>query len=317
MKVRALGQSGLSIVPLVFGGNVFGWTVDQAQSFRLLDGLVDAGLNAIDTADCYSLWAPGNQGGESETIIGHWLAANPHKRDKVLLLTKVGWDLGGGRKGLSRQRILAGVEDSLRRLQTDCIDLYQSHCPDDSVPQEETLRAYETLLRDGKIRAIGCSNYSATQLQAALDISRELGLPRYATLQPEYNLYDRAQFDGALKSLAVREGLGIITYFSLASGFLSGKYRSEADLYKSQRGGGLAKYLNARGLGILAALDEVAAEQQASQAEVALAWVMASDGVTAPIASATSTGQLASLVRAVALELSAEQMARLEQASAL
>ncbi|MGY4801006.1 aldo/keto reductase [Teichococcus aerofrigidensis] len=316
MQKRALGRSGLDIAPLVFGGNVFGWTVDEKTSFGLLDGFVDAGLNAIDTADVYSAWAPGNRGGESETIIGNWLRANPGKRDKVLLLTKVGSDMGQGHRDLSRGWIIKAVEDSLRRLNTDRIDLYQSHWPDPRTPYEETLGAYDTLLRQGKVRAIGCSNLDAGQLAEALATARDKGLPRYETLQPQYNLYDREGFDGPLRDLALREGLGVITYYSLASGFLSGKYRSEADLGQSQRGQGIAKYLNPRGLAILAALDEVAERHGARPAEVALAWLIAREGVTAPIASATSRTQLESLVRAVSLTLRPEDIARLDQASA-
>ncbi|MBI0434509.1 aldo/keto reductase [Roseomonas sp. KE0001] len=316
MQKRALGRSGLDIAPLVFGGNVFGWTVDEKTSFGLLDGFVDAGLNAIDTADVYSAWAPGNRGGESETIIGNWLRANPGKRDKVLLLTKVGSDMGQGHRDLSRGWIIKAVEDSLRRLNTDRIDLYQSHWPDPRTPYEETLGAYDALLRQGKVRAIGCSNLDAGQLAEALATARDKGLPRYETLQPQYNLYDREGFDGPLRDLALREGLGVITYYSLASGFLSGKYRSEADLGQSQRGQGITKYLNPRGLAILAALDEVAERHGARPAEVALAWLIAREGVTAPIASATSRTQLESLVRAVSLTLRPEDIARLDQASA-
>ncbi|SHI53309.1 Predicted oxidoreductase [Roseomonas rosea] len=316
MQKRPLGRSGLEIAPLVFGGNVFGWTVDERTSFSLLDAFVDAGLNAVDTADAYSRWAPGNQGGESETIIGNWLRANPGKRKRVLILTKVGSDMGQGHKDLSARWIEKAVEDSLRRLNTDVIDLYQSHWPDPNTPQEETLRAYERLLRAGKIRAIGTSNYDAALLEESLKVAREKGLPRYESLQPQYNLYDRSGFDGALRDLAMREGIGVITYYSLASGFLSGKYRSKEDLSKSQRGKGVEKYLDARGMKILAALDEVSARLGAKPAEVALAWVIAREGVTAPIASATGLEQLASLVRAVHLALSAQDIALLDAASA-
>ena len=316
MDQRPLGRSGLSIAPLVFGGNVFGWTVDEKTSFDLLDAFVDAGFNAIDTADVYSSWAPGNKGGESETIIGKWLKANPAKRDKVLLLTKVGSDMGQGHRDLSAGWIAKAVEDSLRRLQTDVIDLYQSHWPDERVPYEETLGAYDTLIKAGKVRAIGTSNLDATQLKQALDVSQAKKLPRYETLQPEYNLYDRSSFDGPLRDLCRAEGLGVITYFSLASGFLSGKYRSEADVGKSKRGGGMTKYLNPRGTGILAALDAVAARHDAKPAEIALAWVMARDGVTAPIASATSRDQLASLAKSAEIGLTAADVAALDEASA-
>lgn len=309
MNKRPLGHSGLEIAPLVFGGNVFGWTIDEKTSFELLDAFVDAGLNAIDTADMYSVWADGNQGGESETIIGKWLKANPGKRDKVLILTKVGMELGAGRKGLSRRWIEQAVEDSLRRLQVDSIDLYQSHLFDPEVPLEETLGTYQRLIEQGKVRAIGASNHDAAQLRQALDVSRAKGLPRYATLQPEYNLYDRSGYEGALRDLAIEENLGVITYYSLASGFLSGKYRSRDDLNKSQRGGGIEKYLDARGQRILSALDQIADKQRATPAEVALAWLIATPGVTAPIASATKREQLDSLVKAVSLKLDGEDMA--------
>lgn len=316
MQMRPLGRTGLEIAPLVFGGNVFGWTADEATSFSLLDGFVDAGLNAIDTADVYSRWAPGHQGGESEAIIGRWLRANPGKREKVLILTKVGMDMGEDRKGLSPRWIERAVEDSLRRLGTDRIDLYQSHSFDAETPQEETLRAYDALVRAGKVRAIGCSNFDAAQLGEALGVAEAKGLPRYESLQPEYNLYDRASFDGPLRDLAMREGVGVITYFSLAAGFLSGKYRSKADLEGRARAVRAEKYLNERGMRILAALDEVAARRGAKPAEVALAWVIAREGVTAPIASATSLEQLASLVRAVHLPLEAGDVAALDAASA-
>jgi aryl-alcohol dehydrogenase-like predicted oxidoreductase len=306
----------LEIAPLVFGGNVFGWTVDERKSFDLLDAFVDAGLNAIDTADVYSAWAPGNRGGESETIIGNWLRANPGKRDKVLIFTKVGSDMGQGHRDLSPGWIARAVEDSLRRLNTDRIDLYQSHWPDPKTPHEETLGAYDVLLKAGKVRAIGASNLDAAQLGDALRVAREKGLPRYETLQPQYNLYDRGTYDGALRDLAIREGLGVITYYSLASGFLSGKYRSKEDLSKSPRGQGIAKYLDPRGERILAALDEVAGRNHAELAQVALAWLMAREGVTAPIASATSLPQLESLVKAVHLTLSAEDVRALDVASA-
>jgi aryl-alcohol dehydrogenase-like predicted oxidoreductase len=299
----------------VLGGNVFGWTVDERQAFSLLDGFVDAGLNAIDTADSYSTWVEGHQGGESETIIGKWLKANPGKRDKVRLFTKVGSDLGDGKKGLSARWIAQAAEDSLRRLQTDVIDLYQSHWPDPDTPVEETLAAYDRLLRAGKVRAIGASNLDVAQLKNALTVASEHRLPAYATLQPEYNLYSRHGFEGALRDLCIQEGLGVITYFGLASGFLTGKYRSTVDLGKSQRGAGVGKYLNPRGARILAALDQVAAANNAKPAEVALAWLIAQKGVTAPIASATDRQQLASLVRAAALELSPQDLRVLDTAS--
>jgi aryl-alcohol dehydrogenase-like predicted oxidoreductase len=315
MKLRALGKTGLEIAPLVFGGNVFGWTVDEARSFELLDAFVDAGFNAIDTADVYSRWVSGHTGGESETIIGRWLKARPSRRQQVLLFTKVGGDMGSGRS-LGRRWIEKAVEDSLKRLATDVIDLYQSHWPDPQTPHEETLAAYERLLKAGKVRAIGCSNFSAEQLAASFDAARERGLPAYQTLQPEYNLVDRASYDGPLRDLALREGLGVITYYSLASGFLSGKYRSRADLKQSARGGGVAKYLTPRGLRILDALDEVAERHDAKPAEVALAWLMQRDGVTAPIASATSIEQLKSFAKAATLVLGPGDVQALDTASA-
>lgn len=315
MTLRTLGTTGLQIPALVFGGNVFGWTVDEKQSFSLLDALLERGLTAIDTADVYSAWAPGNKGGESETIIGKWLAAHPGARDKVTLFTKVGSDLGEpGKKGLSARWITDAVEDSLRRLQTDHIDLYFSHWPDSETPYEETLGAYEKLRKAGKIRAVGGSNLNAGQLQASLTVADEKGLPRYQVLQPEYNLYDRESFEGALQELTVRENIGVVTYYSLASGFLSGKYRSEKDLSQSQRGQGVGKYLNDRGFRILDALDKVAAAHDVKPAEVALAWLIAQPGVTAPIASATKIPQVDSFVTALSLTLSADEIAALNNA---
>lgn len=316
MQLRPLGRAGLNIAPLVFGGNVFGWTVDEKTGFDLLDAFVDAGFSAIDTADVYSAWFPGNKGGESETIIGNWLKANPSKRDKVLILTKVGSDMGQGHRDLSAKWIAQAVEDSLRRLKTDRIDLYQSHWPDPRTSYEETLRAYERLLQQGKVRSIGVSNLDAVQLREALDVAKEKGLPRYQTLQPEYNLYDREKFDGALRDLVIAEGLGVITYYSLASGFLSGKYRSREDLAGSKRGEKVGNCLNERGLRILKALDEASVRHDAKPAEVALAWIVAREGVTAPIASATSRIQLDSLVKAVQLKLSQEDIQVLDRASA-
>lgn len=304
MSRRPLGRTGVEIAPMVFGGNVFGWTVDQPTAFVLLDRFVDAGLNAIDTADSYSRWVPGNRGGESETIIGHWLKASPARRAKTVIITKVGSELAPGKKGLSARRIVAGAEESLRRLQTDYIDVYLSHFPDPQTPAEETLRAYESLIRQGKVRSIGGSNYDAAGLRAALDTAAAKSLPRYDVLQPEYNLYDRDGYEGRLRDLCIAEGLGVVTYYSLASGFLSGKYRSKADLGKSPRGQGVGKYLDERGLRILNALDDIARAHDATPAEVALAWLIAREGVTAPIASATSVAQVDSLVRATRLALS-------------
>ena len=315
MQKRRLGRTDLEIAPLVLGGNVFGWTADEKTSFGILDRFVDAGLNAVDTADSYSRWVPGNKGGESETIIGKWMKSRGN-RDKVVVITKVGSDMGQGKKDLSAAYIARAAEDSLKRLQVDAIDLYLSHWPDDTVPYDETLGAYEKLMKAGKVRNIGCSNLDAGRLEAALKVASQRKLPRYEVLQPEYNLYDRSSFDGALRDLCVREEIGVITYFSLAKGFLSGKYRSEADLGKSPRGGGIAKYLDQRGKRILAALDVVSARHDARQAEVALAWVIARPGVTAPISSATSVEQVDSLVRAARLELTAADIDELDQASA-
>ena len=315
MNRRKLGNTGFDVAPLAFGGNVFGWTVDEATSFRLLDAFVDAGFNLIDTADSYSRWVTGHQGGESETIIGRWIAARGH-HDDVVIATKVGSDMGLGRKCLRKDYILQAAEASLRRLQIDAIDLYQSHWDDETTPLDETLEAYATLIAQGKVRAIGASNLSADRLQQALDVSVGNGLPRYLTLQPPYNLYDRATFEGPLASLCIREGIGVISYFSLAAGFLTGKYRSEADFAKSARGGGMSKYLNPRGLRILAALDRVAADQRATPASVALAWLIDRPGLTAPIASATSVEQLGELIAATRLRLSTDAVRVLDQASA-
>ncbi|MGH6762934.1 MAG: aldo/keto reductase [Phyllobacterium sp.] len=315
MKNRALGRSGLSIAPLVFGGNVFGWTADKKTSFDLLDRFVDAGLNAIDTADAYSSWVDGNVGGESETIIGEWAKARGN-RDKIVIITKVGSEMGPGQKGLSAAYIEQAVDASLRRLQTDAIDLYLSHWPDPDTPYEETLGAYDKLLKKGKIRAVGASNLDAGQLRDVLNVAKANALPRYDVLQPEYNLYDRSGFDGPLRDLCIAEEIGVITYFSLAKGFLSGKYRSEADLGKSPRGGGVKDYLNPRGFRILDALDAVSARHGAKPAEIAVAWVTAREGVTAPIASATSLPQLESLIRAATLELNKDDLSELDNASA-
>lgn len=315
MKKRVLGKTGFEIVPLVFGGNVFGWTIDENRSFQILDAIVDLGLNAIDTADVYSRWAPGNQGGESEIIIGKWLKANPSKRDKILIFSKVGADMGDDHKGLSKRWIIQAVEDSLRRLQIDVIDLYQSHWPDPQTSYEETLSAYDQLLKEGKIRAIGASNLNAQQLSDSLTVAKNNNLPAYQTLQPEYNLYDHEQFDENLRNLVLKENIGVITYYSLASGFLSGKYRSKDDLNQSKRGEKVASYLNKRGMNILNALDKISEKHQATQAEIALAWLMARKEVTAPIASATTIPQLKSLVHALQINLTSDDMTILDQAS--
>lgn len=314
MNLRPLGRSSLSVAPLAFGGNVFGWSVDEQRSFELLDAFVDAGFNLIDTADVYSAWMPGNRGGESETIIGKWLKRSG-KRDKVVIATKVAkW---AEHPGLSPMNINQAVEGSLKRLQTDVIDLYQAHEDDATVPLHETLEAFGKLIEQGKVRVIGASNYGADRFGEALAMSAKLGLPRYETLQPEYNLVSRAAYEKDLEPLVVAENVSVINYYALASGFLSGKYRSEADLAKSAaRGGSVRKYLNAHGLGVLAALDRVAAAHGATAAQVALAWLIARPSVTAPIASATSLPQLQELFGAVNLTLSADDIATLDRASA-
>lgn len=318
LKKRALGKSGLSTAPLVFGGNVFGWTIDKATSFEILDAFVGSGFNAIDTADVYSRWVPGNAGGESETIIGEWLKARG-KRDDVLILTKVGSTMGqngdDARNDLSPAWIERAVEDSLRRLQTDVIDLYQSHWMDRTTPHEATLEAYDRLIKAGKVRAIGASNFDAPNLKAALDLSKT-GLPRYETIQPHYNLYSRSTFEGPLQDLAVAEGLGVISYFSLEAGFLTGKYKSMAEAEASRRGIGILKdHFDARGVRILGVLDAVARRNEATPAQVALAWLLSRPGVTAPIVSATSIDQLNDTLKAATLDLSAEDLADLTEAS--
>ena len=316
MQQRPLGRSGLSTAPLVFGGNVFGWTADEATSFRLLDAFVGAGFNLIDTADVYSRWVPGHAGGESETIVGRWLKKSG-KRHQVLVATKVGKDMGEGRTGLSPKWIRQAVDDSLRRLQTDHIDLYQSHDDDPKTPFEDTLGTYADLIRAGKVRAIGASNHSAARLAQALDTSERFGLPRYETLQPLYNLADREPYEAELEPLVRARGVGVINFFGLARGFLTGKYRSEADLAKSPRGGGVKQaYFNERGFRILAALDDAAAALDATPAQVALAWQMARPGLTAPIASATSVAQFDELARAASLQIDAPTIEALDLASA-
>ena len=315
MEQRSLGRSGISVPPLMFGGNVFGWTVDKAASHRLLDRLVEVGLNAIDTADVYSYWVPGHMGGESEAIIGEWLAARGN-RSRVMIATKVGMRMGSGEQGLSRAWIMKEVDASLARLKTDVIDLYQAHKDDADTPLEETLGAFADLIKAGKVRAIGASNYTAPRLKLALETSAKLGLPRYETLQPLYNLMDRKVFEDELAALCQAEGIGVINFYALASGFLSGKYRSEADFGKSKRGANMAKYLNPRGLKVVDALAAVAGETGTTSAQVAIAWLLAKPAVTAPIASATSLGQLDELVKAASLRLSAAQVAALDAASA-
>jgi aryl-alcohol dehydrogenase-like predicted oxidoreductase len=315
MQMRRLGRTDLSIAPMVLGGNVFGWTADKATSFAVLDRFAAAGLNAVDTADAYSTWVPGNQGGESETIVGEWMKARS-ARSRTIVVTKVGSPMGKGKEGLSPRYIEEAVEASLRRLQTDRIDLYLSHWPDMATPIADTLGAYQRLIEKGKIRWCGASNLTVALLEAAIAAAKARGGPRYEVLQPEYNLADRQGFENGLAELCQREEIGVITYFSLAKGFLSGKYRTEGDLTKSPRGGGVKGYLNPRGFRILGALDAVAARHKAKSAEVALAWVMARPGVTAPIASATSIEQVDSLVHATELSLSPADTAALNEASA-
>ena len=311
---RQLGNSKLMVAPLALGGNVFGWTIDEATSFSVLDAFVDEGLNLIDTADVYSAWLPGNQGGESERIIGKWLKRSG-KREQVVLATKVGhWQR---HLGLRASTIEAAVNESLERLQTDVIDVYQSHKDDPATPLEETMTAFGTLVQQGKVRVLGASNYSAPRLSEALEVSRRLGLPRFESLQPEYNLYDRAGYESALGPLVRAQNVGVIGYFSLARGFLTGKYRSEADLKQSARGAGVKAYLNSRGDRILKALDEVAARRAASLAQVSLAWLMSRPGITAPIASATSVAQLRDIAAATRLVLTSDDLTLLDSASAL
>jgi aryl-alcohol dehydrogenase-like predicted oxidoreductase len=316
MNLRPLGRSALQVSPLCFGGNVFGWTADEKTSFALLDAWVDAGFNFIDTADVYSRWAPGHAGGESETVIGKWLKQSG-KRNRVVIATKVGKDMGEGRIGLKPAYIRQAVEASLQRLQTDVIDLYQSHDDDAATPLEETLDAFAALIKQGKVRAIGASNYTAPRFAQALETSEKQGLPRYESLQPLYNLYDRAVFEDALGPLCRREQVGVLNFYSLAAGFLTGKYRRAADADKSPRGASVVKkYLNERGEGILAALDEVAREVGRTPGQVAIAWVMAQPGVTSPIASATSVEQLQELVQAASLKLDPAAIRKLNLASA-
>ncbi len=314
MKLRALGKSGLMVSPLCFGGNVLGWTADEPTSIKLLDAMLASGVNFVDTADSYSAWVARHQGGESESVLGRWLKSRGN-RERVILATKVGSDMGGGKMGLSKAYILREVEDSLRRLQTDYIDLYQTHRPDIGTPEEETLSAYAELVKQGKVRAIGTSNYNAAQLTNALAVSRQHEWPRYESLQPNYNLYDRANYEGELEPICLKEGIGVIPYFALAAGFLTGKYRSEADLAQRARGMFVKKYLTERGFGILAALDEVAKECGGTPAQVALAWLLARPSITAPIVSATSVEQWNEIVGAAELKLDASAIERLNAVS--
>jgi aryl-alcohol dehydrogenase-like predicted oxidoreductase len=315
MNKRQLGRSELHIAPLAFGGNVFGWSADEPTSFALLDAFVGAGFNLVDTADTYSRWAPGHSGGESEAVIGKWLKKSG-KRNSVVIATKVGMDMGNGNKGLSKQHIARSIDASLKRLQTDHVDLYQSHTDDAETSFEETLEAYARLIEAGKVRVIGASNYTAERLAAALDVSERDGLPRYESLQPNYNLVARGLFEKDLEPLCVKRDLGVINYFGLASGFLSGKYRSEADLGKTQvRGDSVKKYLNPQGLAVLAALDDVAKRYATTPASVAIAWLIARPSITAPIASATSVAQLNDLLTAATLQLDREAIETLDAAS--
>ena len=314
MQKRKLGKSDLEFVPIAFGGNVFGWTADEATSHKLLDAFVDAGFSFVDTADVYSRWFPGNKGGESETVIGTWLKKDPSKRDKIVLATKCGLGLPSG--ALSAKNIKESVDASLKRLNTDRIDLFQSHKDDKDTPQEETLSTYGELMKAGKIRFIGASNFDAPRLAEAAKIAKEKGLPRYESLQPHYNLMERGLFEGALEDECLKEGIGVIPYYSLASGFLTGKYRSEADVGSAQRGAGVKKYINPKGTAVLKALDDAAKSNGATLAQVALAWLLQRKAITAPIVSATSLKQLDDVLNSTTLELDPESVAALDKASA-
>lgn len=315
MDKRKLGSTDLLVSPITFGGNVFGWTLDEAKSFEILDGFFEAGFNFVDTADTYSRWAEGNEGGESEKIIGKWMKTR-NNRNKVILATKVGGDMGSGKKSLSKAHITASIEGSLKRLQTDYVDLYQSHYDDPETSIEETLEAYDQLIRAGKVRWIGASNFSADRLKESLETSQRLSLPKYQSFQPEYNLYNRENFEKEFEQICLDSHLGVIGYYSLASGFLTGKYRSEEDFGKSKRGAGIKAYMNDRGFRILKALDEVSEQYNSAPASVALAWLLARPSVTAPIASVTSLAQLEELTRAAALKLNVEDISILDEASA-
>jgi aryl-alcohol dehydrogenase-like predicted oxidoreductase len=315
MIKRMLGKTGMEVAPLVFGGNIFGWTADQAASFMVLDAFAAAGFNSVDTADVYSRWVPGHTGGESESILGEWMKQRGN-RSKIIVATKVGMDMGDGKKGLSKSHILRSAEDSLTRLQTDYIDLYQSHNDDPDTPLEETLGAYAQLIKQGKVRAIGASNHKAERLAAALEVSKKNGLPAYQTLQPNYSLIERADYENSLEPLCLKEGLGVINYFPLAGGFLSGKYRSESDAAGKARARNVTKYLNERGFKILAALDQVAKKYNSTPAGISLAWLLARPSITAPIVSATNLDQLKDLISSVELKLDAASIEFLDQASA-
>jgi len=305
----------LFVYPIAFGGNVFGWTADEKRSFEILDGFTDAGFNFIDTADVYSAWIPGNSGGESETIVGDWMSKKKN-RDKIILATKVGAPMGPDKKGLSKKYIFQAIEDSLKRLKTDYIDLYQSHYDDPDTPIQETLEAYHQLIKEGKVRWIGASNLSPERLTESLEIAKKLNLPKYQTLQPEYNLYQREGYEKNYEQIVLDNGLATINYYALASGFLTGKYRSEEDLSKSQRGRAVKNYLNERGFKILKALDEVSEQYSADQASIALAWLIARPSITAPIVSVTSLAQLEDIKKAATLKLNIEDISILDEASA-
>ena len=314
MEKRRIGNSGIEVSPLCFGGNIYGWTVDEPTSFQLLDAFVGEGFEFIDTADVYSRWVSGHEGGESETIVGNWLKQRGN-RANVIIATKVGMEMGTEKKGLAKSYIMQAAEDSLRRLQTDYINLYQSHRDDPETPLEETLEAYDQLIRQGKVRAIGASNYTGERLASARQVSQAKRLPTYECLQPHYNLYDRADYEQNIAPVVQEQGIGVIPYFALASGFLTGKYRSEADYSKSARGQGMKKYLNERGFRILDALDQVAKQYEANPARVAIAWLSAQPGITAPIASATSLSQLNDLVESTRLHLDTSALTLLNEAS--
>lgn len=314
MEKRKLGKSDLEFAPLALGGNVFGWTIDQAASFKILDAFAGAGFDFIDTADVYSRWAPGNTGGESETILGEWMKERAN-RDKIIIATKVGADMGLGHKDLTKKYILKAAEDSLLRLQTDYIDLYQTHWDDDITPVEETLEAYAQLVKDGKVKWIGASNLSPERFKKSLGVSKKHGYPSYQSFQPLYNLYDRQDYEKEIEPICLENNIGVITYYSLASGFLTGKYRSENDLDKSKRGGGIKKYLNERGFRILHALDEVSKQYHTNQAAIALAWAISRKSITAPIASATTVEQLNELIKATGIRLDEAAIDLLNKAS--
>jgi aryl-alcohol dehydrogenase-like predicted oxidoreductase len=315
MEKRKLGNSGLEFAPLALGGNVFGWTIDQSESFNILDAFEGAGFNFIDTADVYARWAPGNTGGESETILGEWMHQR-NNRDKIIIATKVGADMGLGHKDLTKKYILKAAEDSLLRLQTDYIDLYQTHWDDDITPVDETLEAYAQLVKEGKVKWIGASNLTPERLKKSIDATKKNNYPSYQSFQPLYNLYDRDAYEKEIEPICLQHNIGVITYYSLASGFLTGKYRSENDLNKSKRGGGIKKYMNERGFRILHALDEVSKQYNTNQASIALAWVISRQGITAPIASATTVEQLNELIKATEIKLDAAAIELLNKASA-